>query len=863
MGWRAAKASGNASMPVDEGGSFAQGFASTFVPMLNEAVSSYADEQKEKRMLELKEELYRKREAVKNARSASAASAKDAKALRVEIGEAKSWLEFHGIPVNETNINGALQAADNIGGDGTARWSKLTTAYGKEPTAFTWKGGVQGGAPKAVAASNVVVPADTAIVDPADAMLADPTATEEVTPDQTDDLEAADETSTLDRPASELPSVFNDNLGQGIDEVVEPESAVAGQPQQAETAEAETEDSDGFASMGVDPGSVQFVSFTAPTAEEDPTAEPVVNVGTGFGYKPKTAVPTAFKEAEITVSSITSYKEWLAASQALRISNSEMTAEQQGEWNEYGKRLYEVANSSELDFTGLDSLSDVQAWEETYRSKMGADATAALPTSIEQSLARIRGVVEAEANSDLSLEQRMLKRYMSEPEFKDMDSLDQAMFIRNYGLLGKSNYATVEEARMALNLADSIGAPAGEMNRITHEIDKFERQPGARVTQKGYTIVDKGGVPVLESVSYYDQNGTLYNGVTNEPLSTNLMDVDEGSVELWRAQTSGLRDYNKNVGAFIGLSLTLQDIVDVASVDERSLSTVAGVLRNFDSFMTEAETLSSLLLEQPEDSLYTQAQFERDAAERGLFKEGETLDSLTSPEALKETLAELNTTPNDTNRGIQLIAKLRRMLDAKFAIAQFQVGAAEGQSSTAMSNTDRVEFRKFLSGFRNVEDLAANYASYMSNRLATLQTQGAQYGPNSATARQFAADNFGAFPTAGIKTVAEQIEDHPQGDRLGVIFNNIKGGQFVESPSNPYRPGNREEASPAPQTSATGGGNSIEPQAIMDMDDAAFSEFQNTFKTSDGKYDFTALGKDQIAALLERYKKNTTAGVPK
>lgn len=79
MGWRAAKASGGASMPVSEGGSFAEGFASSFVPMFNSAVSSYADEQKEKRMLELKESLYRKR-PVKS--STAASDRKDKEDLR-------------------------------------------------------------------------------------------------------------------------------------------------------------------------------------------------------------------------------------------------------------------------------------------------------------------------------------------------------------------------------------------------------------------------------------------------------------------------------------------------------------------------------------------------------------------------------------------------------------------------------------------------------------------------------------------------------------------------------------------------------------------------------------------------------------
>lgn len=82
MGWRSTKASmdsGTYEPNVDTGGSFAQGFASSFVPMLNDAVSSYASEQKEKRMLELKESLYRQRP---RAASTSTASRKDAADLQ-------------------------------------------------------------------------------------------------------------------------------------------------------------------------------------------------------------------------------------------------------------------------------------------------------------------------------------------------------------------------------------------------------------------------------------------------------------------------------------------------------------------------------------------------------------------------------------------------------------------------------------------------------------------------------------------------------------------------------------------------------------------------------------------------------------
>jgi hypothetical protein len=92
MGWRSTKASmdaGTYEPNVDTGGSFAQGFASSFVPMLNNAVSSYADEQKEKRMLELKESLLRQRPRAASTSTASRTAAADAQeiyALAADLG---------------------------------------------------------------------------------------------------------------------------------------------------------------------------------------------------------------------------------------------------------------------------------------------------------------------------------------------------------------------------------------------------------------------------------------------------------------------------------------------------------------------------------------------------------------------------------------------------------------------------------------------------------------------------------------------------------------------------------------------------------------------------------------------------------
>lgn len=103
MGWRAAKASGNASMPVDTGGSFAQGFASSFVPLVTSAAQSYAKEKQDERLLELKESLYRQRP---RAAGTSAANRADAKSLREITALAEE------LGVSPTEAAGLYDAAD-------------------------------------------------------------------------------------------------------------------------------------------------------------------------------------------------------------------------------------------------------------------------------------------------------------------------------------------------------------------------------------------------------------------------------------------------------------------------------------------------------------------------------------------------------------------------------------------------------------------------------------------------------------------------------------------------------------------------------------------------------------------------------
>lgn len=83
MGWRTAAgqmAAGTYDVPGDqEGAGFASGFAAAFVPALNDAVDGYVSEQREKRLLELKESLLRQRP---RSSSTTAADRKTAEELR-------------------------------------------------------------------------------------------------------------------------------------------------------------------------------------------------------------------------------------------------------------------------------------------------------------------------------------------------------------------------------------------------------------------------------------------------------------------------------------------------------------------------------------------------------------------------------------------------------------------------------------------------------------------------------------------------------------------------------------------------------------------------------------------------------------
>jgi len=119
MGWRAAKASGGASMPVDKGGSFAEGFASSFVPLISNAAASYAKNKQDERMLLMKEKLLRERETIAAARKASTTGAAKAKADAKVVRTAQGVMDSMGIANTPANLQSVISSVISNDNDGS------------------------------------------------------------------------------------------------------------------------------------------------------------------------------------------------------------------------------------------------------------------------------------------------------------------------------------------------------------------------------------------------------------------------------------------------------------------------------------------------------------------------------------------------------------------------------------------------------------------------------------------------------------------------------------------------------------------------------------------------------------------------
>lgn len=129
MSWRTAKAqmaSGTYDVPGDQAGAgFAQGFASAFVPAINDAIDGYVNEKREMRLTEHAEALARQRAAIGAARSASSDADKALKERLANLETAKSLAATLGLAATDDNLMAIYNEVVANDGDGSQTLNAL------------------------------------------------------------------------------------------------------------------------------------------------------------------------------------------------------------------------------------------------------------------------------------------------------------------------------------------------------------------------------------------------------------------------------------------------------------------------------------------------------------------------------------------------------------------------------------------------------------------------------------------------------------------------------------------------------------------------------------------------------------------
>jgi len=232
--------------------------------------------------------------------------------------------------------------------------------------------------------------------------------------------------------------------------------------------------------------------------------------------------------------------------------------------------------------------------------------------------------------------------------------------------------------------------------------------------------------------------------------------------------------YDKEVLKFQQALTNTQDLLDLVAIDDRVLTTVTanGVVL-LENLGKEVRSLTSLLMDEEyrgsgEDGNVTIEDLEREALNSGILKPGQTLAQMTSNENARAELSKENM--SETQR----LATLKRLYDAKLALLQFQIGAIEGSSGNGLSDADREQFRQYLTGYKNVEQMGASFGAVLNAKAGVLETSRNQFDINSPEYQAF-ADRYGAGPAGvGAVSVADQFANNTiAGEDLLRSFNDV------------------------------------------------------------------------------------------
>ena len=837
MGWRnGAKLSS---------GGFAEGFAAGFVPAYTAKLDNERQKERdeanrahEMEMMTVKEQMISQREKMKSARGAGNKSKGDAD----NVSSALTFLEMNGIPVNDTNIQTVLDSFSQFGGEGVNQVKNFNDFFAKYPEKFNWKG------------MNNETPVTTKPLVGAGAL--------NPLPDETKNNGGGNVGSNVgvggDNTTSDLTETgdnktVNNTTGEVVNNTLD----------LAET-EGSVGDDD---TLVLDSGSIVAVSgdYNAQVGGYSPEEQGVLEEGYDtppstdgtqqYGFNPLGSKKNmAFKSEEVDIIEITTYTKFVAASASIKANGQLMTPRQASEWNSHGAKLYNLEHDEELNYLTIKSPDDIAKWEANYRRKANMGNDEALPLEVRQNLETIRVQVEAEATDNMTTEQQALKLYRESKEFQKFSNTEQARFIKKYDLLNKPKYESLEEAALALSLAEDIGEEEDNINRIKEQLKVFENMSGLPTIRGWKKVEGPNGYDILKSGSFIKKGGVLYDPVTKKPVDGVTEALQPRSVDIYSNLATESREYNKDTSVMTELVPNMQSIVDIVAIDPRVLTLTSDLAVFIDGVKKEIPAFTSYLGFYDKNSngsvSITQPELERQAREAGALGENQTLEEVASDENLDRILA----IENEEER----LGELKRLYDAKVAIVQFQVGASEGQTNTGLSDKDRLQFNKFMTGTNNAGELGEVFGDFLKTKIGRLDTMAANFSEGSPAFDQFFSleDAYPSFD--GVETLKEQFSSHSfMSKDLMRSYNAIMDGQMVPRPEGERYGDTRNPQGLTPATET----GSADSGATVEIDWGDFSSVTPDAISSATKEDLKTLTnslgatKEDRKAALESIKK--------
>jgi hypothetical protein len=353
----------------------------------------------------------------------------------------------------------------------------------------------------------------------------------------------------------------------------------------------------------------------------------------------------------------------------------------------------------------------------------------------------------------LTPEKAYMQKLQTLPVWKNLTETQKLDAMAGWKQYTSADMTNPAEVRESLRIATLIG----DSDAVTRLTNLLNDDPN--LMSKVY-VVGEDGVGRLQWVNGKNE---LVTGTQDKPVQIILLTKEAGQYIQSRTgqMTTSVNAYNKKLGNVFSLANGMSEIIQITKNNPDVLTGTAGIVSSVKSILTNADTAFGVLSRMTEgDNTVTLSQYENALKGEGLLQEGESIDGLANQDLATSILG------TDAVK----LAQARKILEAKLVIMQFRTGGAEGQSSTAMSNADRVEFFKFLKKFDKGSDLEMVYMDYLQGQLNSLEQD---YSNTFSKEKKNAKSQLGFIPDY-IFALSPEDAAKESGPQMLSMYNAIK-----------------------------------------------------------------------------------------